>query len=60
MKMVGKRKGKLIGESVEEKGKSDGVCVWEDSDHKNVQFTKMDKTNIPITYNFSITCVNYW
>ena len=28
--MVEKRKGKLIGESVEEKGKSDGVCVWEE------------------------------
>ena len=28
--MVGKRQGKLLGESVEEKEKSDGVCVWEE------------------------------
>ena len=41
--MVGKRKGKLLGESVEEKGKSDGVCVWEDSDHKNVQLQRWIK-----------------
>ena len=32
--MMGKRQGKLLGESVEEKEKSDGVCVWEDSDRK--------------------------
>ena len=40
--MVGKRKGKLLGESVEEKGKSDGVGGGS-SDHKNVQLQRWIK-----------------
>ena len=42
--MVGKRQGKLLGESVEEKEKGDRVCVWEEETQiKNVQLQRWIK-----------------